>query len=465
MRPVEFYFSLVQTFKLGTDIQDVKAKRKSGKNVDSYYNPAPTGVNLSCSVNGTYVKVSTGIKILPAEWDFENQEPSKKCINRLEYKAFLQSKKSQVEREYINLRTNDSDITADIVRKIMQCAFGISNKNITVKSFWEGFAEFKQYKVKTTKGSNVEKYNSLEVSLKKFEKKYYPLAFEKMTLKFYTDFTTYSTEKLNHKNNTQAKNIKLIKAFLTWCYDHPEKYNTMLDYKKFRVENDMPEPLFLLENELEMFEAVDTSNSLTQTTSKDIFIFQCYTGQRIADVQNLRKQDIRLMKDGIHHEWVLYQRKSNKKYPISIPILDKAQMILDKYFPAINGNDKVFPVQTNTMINKNLKIIGKKAGIDTTITKVNYSGLKRVEKTSEKFNFISTHMARKTFITLSLEKGMRDEQIISFTGHTSIRQLRPYVGTEREKRNNDLMEKWNNKPKVNVIESPVITDINSQTAK
>ncbi len=443
MRPVEFYFSLAETFKKGIDVKAAKAKRDEGKNVDNLYNPFPTSINLGCTVNGTYLKVNTGIKLRPAEYDFENQEPSRKCINRLEYKTFLQTKKAQVEREVINLRTNNEEITPDVVKGLMQNAFGGLQNSSSKKSFWEVYEEFKEYKGKTTKNTNISKYNSLVASLKKFEKKYYPLSFEKMTINFFTDFMSYSTDKLKHKNNTIGKNLKLVKVFLTWCWEHPKKYNKLLDYKKFKVENDMPEPLFLTQEELEMFEAANTEHSKTQTLSKMIFIYQCYTGQRIGDVLNLRKQDIRLSKNGEYNEWVLYQGKGNKKYSISIPILDKAQEILDKYFPSINGNDRVFPPQTNVMINKNLKIIGLTAGIDTIITKVNYSGVKRVERTSPKYKFISTHMARKTFITLSLEKGMRDEQIITFTGHTSIRQLRPYVGTEREKRNSDLMEKWN----------------------
>jgi len=95
------------------------------------------------------------------------------------------------------------------------------------------------------------------------------------------------------------------------------------------------------------------------------------------------------------------------------------------------------------MLNKNIKKIAKAVNIDTIITKVNYSGRKRIQKTRPKYNLIRTHTARKTFISLSLQKGMRPEQLIVITGHTSVKQMSPYIGNDKNKLSSDLKEKWN----------------------
>lgn len=70
MRKIEFYFLLDSTFRKGIDIIDAKRKRKAGKNIDRSYNQNRTAIYLGCSVNSTFIKVNTGWKIKPVEWDY-----------------------------------------------------------------------------------------------------------------------------------------------------------------------------------------------------------------------------------------------------------------------------------------------------------------------------------------------------------------------------------------------------------
>lgn len=444
MRKVEFYFLLDRTFIKGTDILTAKRKRKAGKNIDSCYNPNPTSIYIGCSVNSVYVKVNTGWKIKPAEWDFVQQEPLKKYQNHLELKAFLQKAMLKVERDYLILLTNDAPVNAKIIKGIIARALsGEKVKEAKKISFWQAYEEFLAEKAKGTKSATIVKYNSTKTALVGFEKTNYHLTFDKMSMQFYNDFKIYSMETLKHLNNTISKNLRNIKTFLAWAEIHPKKYNTNTDYKRFKGENDEPEPIYLNESELKRFENFDAKGSLSQQKSRDIFVFQCYTGQRIGDVLNVRKQDIRLVEDGPAKEWVLYQQKGNKKYPIYIPILDTAEEILSRYCKDIKDGDLIFPGQSNVMLNKNIKKIAREVKIDTIITKVNYCGRKRIQETKPKYNFIGSHTARKTFISLSLQWGMRPEQLKSITGHTSVKQMTPYIGTEKNKLISDLKDKWN----------------------
>ena len=95
------------------------------------------------------------------------------------------------------------------------------------------------------------KYKSLRKALQGFEKVKYGLTFENVIMKFYTDFLIYSIGTLEHYNNTIAKNIRNIKAFLNWAYEHPQKYNKSTDYKRFKGEGDHTEPIFLTRDEPE----------------------------------------------------------------------------------------------------------------------------------------------------------------------------------------------------------------------
>lgn len=442
MRKIEFYFLLDSTFRKGIDIIDAKRKRKAGKNIDRSYNQNRTAIYLGCSVNSTFIKVNTGWKIKLAEWDYNLNAPLKKYHNHLELNVYLQKIKLTVEKDYLILLINDAQIDVSEIKEIMMRALGGVKSNSGRITFWQVFEEFLCEKARVTKTVTISKYNSTKKSLIRFEKKYYPLTFDKMTMKFYIDFKVYCAETLKHLNNTISKNIRNIKSFLGWAEIHSKKYNTITDYKRFKGETDEPEPIYLSENELERFENFNGESTSLQK-SRDVYVFQCFTGQRIGDVLNLRKQDIRLIENGPAKEWVLYQQKGNKKYPVYIPILDTAEEILNRYCKDLNDGDRIFGGQCAVIVNRNIKKIAKAVKIDTIITKVNYSGRKRVQLTLPKHEFIGTHTARKTFISLSLQKGMRPEQLKAITGHTAVKQMAPYIGNDKNRLSSDLKEKWN----------------------
>ena len=178
MRKIAFYFLLDSAFKKGINIIDAKRKRKAGKNIDSTYNPNPTSIYLACRINSTFIKVNTGWKIKPAEWDFNLQAPSKKYQNHLELNIFLQKTKLKVERDYLILLINDSPIDASIIKKIMVRAFGSEINNSNKITFWQAFDEFLREKTKGTKAATITKYYSTKKSLIGFEKEHYPLSFD-----------------------------------------------------------------------------------------------------------------------------------------------------------------------------------------------------------------------------------------------------------------------------------------------
>lgn len=463
MRPLEFNFFLDVTFKKGTNVTEVKAKRTEGKNVDSHYNPNATAIYLGCTVNGTFVKANIGFKIKPAEWDFDSQKPLRKFENYLQLSAYVSKIKSKAESEYLLLLTNESKVNPSAIKELLMKAIRLDKPVIARKTFWEVYAEFEADKKMNTKSSTMEKYNATKKALVAFEKKNYRLAFDEINMKFYDDFRTFSALNLGHLNNTISKSLRNIKTFLAWATDHPNKYNTVMEYKRFKGDNDQPEVIFLTSNELERFRKHDTGVNEGLSLSKDKFVFQCYTGQRIGDILKLKKQDIRTTENGL--EWVLYQQKGNKKYPIQIPILEAAEEILNRHRNIKDGYDTVFKRQDKITHLDNIKAIAKAVGIDTPTPKVNYRLKKRVEVTKPKHDFIGTHTARKTFISICLEKGIRPEQIMTISGHTSVKQMLPYIGTDKNKFVNDLKEKWNknetNHPNEDKGDQPTISPDNN----
>jgi hypothetical protein len=87
-----------------------------------------------------------------------------------------------------------------------------------------------------------------------------------------------------------------------------------------------------------------------------------------------------------------------------------------------------FPeVISNQKLNDYLKEPGKFAGIDQPVQKVKFIGSRPVEETVPKIELITTHTVRRTFVTLSLEKGIRPETVLKITGQKNSKTLMKYV--------------------------------------
>src|ERR1043165_9790080 len=95
-------------------------------------------------------------------------------------------------------------------------------------------------------------------------------------------------------------------------------------------------------------------------------------------------------------------------------------------------------------MNYYLKDLGKLLDINDITTKTRYSGKEAIEDIKPKYEFISTHTARRTFVTLSLEKGMRPETVMSITGHKDYKTLKRYIEITSKVKEMEMKKVWNN---------------------
>ena len=117
------------------------------------------------------------------------------------------------------------------------------------------------------------------------------------------------------------------------------------------------------------------------------------------------------------NEWIQMKRKKTDKL-ISVPLLPKAKMILDKYQ---DTRDYALPKFSNQKINSYLKEIGGIVGINKPI---------------------SHHMARKTFAsTVLLYNDVPMEVVSELLGHSSMKITQEYYGKVVQKRVSEEMER------------------------
>ena len=157
-----------------------------------------------------------------------------------------------------------------------------------------------------------------------------------------------------------------------------------------------------------------------------MFVFSCFTGMAIADMETLEYRHIQTAADGQR-----YIRKERQKTKVEfvVPLHPVAEAIINYCRNAQAGNEEqqtvkekgdslVFqPHCSRSVMGKNLCIVGKACGIRQRL---------------------SYHVARHTFGTMSLSAGIPIESIAKMMGHASISSAQIYAQVTDKKISEDM---------------------------
>lgn len=155
--------------------------------------------------------------------------------------------------------------------------------------------------------------------------------------------------------------------------------------------------------------------------TRDIFLFNCLAGGlRVSDLQKLKKESFD-PNTGQHGVIRVVSEKGQK--PLMIPLDQTSRGIVDKYANLPGG--KLLPTISATNYRIYLKELARIAQINSLVTYRKIQGNKPVETTKPKHELISTHTARRSFINLSIQKGIRPEIVSQITG-TSLKIILEY---------------------------------------
>jgi integrase len=219
-------------------------------------------------------------------------------------------------------------------------------------------------------------------------------------------------------NDTIAKYCATLKSFLQWCFENGYHQNAAAFTKiKTQIKRKSKNEIVAL-SEVEVFQllAKDLSANPRLEKVRDLFCFGCFTGQRFSDVMRFSQDDF----DG--KKWDFLSIKVKKRVIVPFTgFIANALPILKKY-------NYTLPVISNQKFNDYLKEIGEIAELDNPVRIIRFSGVKEVQIRQPKFAFMSSHMARRTFVTIMLEKGVPLTVVQKITQHADIRTLLKYEG-------------------------------------
>lgn len=197
------------------------------------------------------------------------------------------------------------------------------------------------------------------------------------------------------RNDTILAKINMVKAVLRNINaSHPA-----LAFK-FTTDSKHDQPT-LTEGELIQLREATLPADVVPT--RDLFLFQCCTGQRISDVMTLRMSNIHL---GI---WTVNQKKTDKL--VKIPLNTEALSILEKY-------EFTLPKCSAQHHNRNLKDMALLAKLTRVVHIQRKSGNRVIDIEEPIHKLIASHMARRIFITHNLNAGRPINLIARITGQT-----------------------------------------------
>ena len=228
------------------------------------------------------------------------------------------------------------------------------------------------------------------------------------------------TEVNVYRNSTIKKNCAFLKWFLRWAYNngyYTGNVHSAWDYS-LKGTNTSKEIIYLEWDEvMTLWKFTSKLESLNRV--KDVFLFQCFTGLRYSDVVKLKKSDIN--GDALH---VVTQKTSD---PLSINLNEFSRAILNKYENVPFKNGLALPVISNQKTNKFIKDLCKEAGINAPHTDVYFIGAERIEETKPKWEWLSDHAGRRTFVVTSLALGIDPLTVMKWTGHSTMGAMKPYI--------------------------------------
>ena len=106
------------------------------------------------------------------------------------------------------------------------------------------------------------------------------------------------------------------------------------------------------------------------------------------------------------------------------------KQILNQFKRTYDKNKKqsieIFPKVSNQNYNREIKVLFKKINLNNT-QKIKLDNINENIVVKSKWEMITSHTARRTYITLNINKGLGIDTIMRTTGHKNFETLRIYI--------------------------------------
>lgn len=351
----------------------------------------PTGealIQVEAYYNKKKKYFSTKVYVQPSQWDnkrkFIKNHPNMDALNQ-KIRSFI----TDMEHTELQIWQSKNQFTLDDL------------KNTGHKYNTTSFLSFYQNELTATGLKKSTKCNHLStltlVSAYKSD-----LSFDDFSFEFLCGFENYLLAKGYHRN-TIAKHMKHLKRYINLAINKDLFDLQKYPFRKFKIKYSETHRNHLTPDELKKFENVDLKSMHKRyRKTLDAFLFSCYTGLRFSDIIKLTPENIFMINN---QTWLVFssvKTDTEIKLPLFLLFDGKSLPILKRN---TDHNNPFFLLPDNSNVNKQLKKICGKAGVNKNI---------------------SFHCARHTNATLLLYNGANITTVQKLLGHKSVKTTQIY---------------------------------------
>lgn len=334
--------------------------------------------------------LSTGVKVYPRQWDGKNE-----CVKLRNDATSLNKALSDIKNDAITLLTEMSKTGyVDLARL---------NEIFKPKAYDLTFHEYIK--------DRISKRNVSENTRERYVSFYKVFVDEYGKMKNFSDITEAGVRDYDEWLHKRVVNGHLMQQ--STIYSHHKYlrlfiYDALTDgyvdknpYQSKRIKIDHGEsgqiPSLTID-QVEQIESLELDGFVGKT--KDLFLFQCYTGLAFSDMQKFKLSNYSQDKDG---NYLIKDKRTKTDTTYIFMLSEKALAIVMKYKGKI-------PTISNQKYNQYLKVLGQMIGVPT----------------------LHSHMGRSTFASTCLNQGMNTDVLKHCLGHVTTFETNRYATMQDE---------------------------------
>ena len=362
------------------------------------------------TIDGKSTVMTTGEECLPSEWNSGQGTTGEKKINQR-----LAAFRELVEKTYAEMLTKDGVVSAELLKNRLQ---GVSAAPTTLLTMSE--AELQSVKACVGKSRSEGTYRNHTYSDKMLrewieDKGRKDMPIHAVTEEMFEEFRFYLKKKRFAAKTVNRHLCWLSRLMYRAVSQKIIRYNPFEDAIYEKEERKIR---FLQKSDVAKLMALKVNDRKAEQ-ARQMFLFSCFTGLAIADMERLKFSHIQTAADGRR-----YIRKERQKTKVEsvVPLHPIAEEILSRrredQTVKGKGDALVFPCGCGrSVMNSKLSTVGLACGVRQRL---------------------SFHMARHTFGTLSLSAGIPIESIAKMMGHASISSTQIYAQVTDKKISEDM---------------------------
>ena len=359
------------------------------------------GIYIRLIIDGEFDYYPTGYYIKPALFDCKHGVVKNAAENKDAINSAINGLKKELDDVLYTLKKSGQPLTVANFKSFFTHRF---RHNITFNDFFALAIKEKQGAVEAT---SLEVYRRLKNRLEEFKA---GVMLKEIDKKFIGNWEVWLLQG-GRCQNTVNHYLETLRTFILIACE--EKIITANPFNKIKIPKIIGERDYLSEEELILVKNLKIPKENTgEIRVRELFIFCCLTGVRYSDLFSLKWENVRKITNELHF------RMHKTKIWLTIPLLKEAMEIIKKQ---PKEGEYIFKRISNQTMNFRLHTIEEKAGLQKNLT---------------------VHVARHTFATLSLERGIPIDVVSKYLGHKSLKMTMIYARVTN-KRLHQEMQKMN----------------------